>query len=141
MGITLFIVLFLGACTAFFIYAQHQRVSFVEADYYPKELKWEEKLQKVRNTNALRHVFAFSIDKKNVTVKFPSDFKGKALTGSLLVYRPSDESRDITMPVSLDTAMMLYVPVNRLTRGKYILKVEWTSEGKNYYREQEIYLP
>ena len=140
-GITIFIILFLCACAWFFIYAQHQRVVFVEDDYYPKELRYEEKLQKMRNANDLKGTFEIHIDKKFVTVKFPSDFKGKKIKGQMLIYRPSDDAKDITIPVSIDTAMMQYVPVNRLSRGKYIVKVEWTSYGKAYYKEQEIYIP
>ncbi len=140
-GITLFIILFLGACTWFFIYAQHQRIVFVEDDYYPKELKYEEKLQKMRNANELKDVFAIKVDQKNLAVKFPSDFKGIALTGTLLIYRPSDDGKDITVPVAIDTAMMQYFPVSRLSKGKYIVKAEWIAAGKSYYKEQEIYIP
>ena len=43
------IVLFLGACVAFIIYSQGQTWSLVEEDYYPKELRYEEKLVKMRN--------------------------------------------------------------------------------------------
>jgi hypothetical protein len=140
-GITVFIVLFLAACAGFFIYAQRQRIVFVEDDYYPKELRYEEKLHKIRNVNDLHGEFAVAVDAKNVSIKFPADFRGKELKGKVLIYRPSDDCKDITVPVSVDTAMMQYFPVGRLSRGKYIVKAEWTSEGKSYYSEQEIYIP
>ena len=78
-GIFIVIVLFLGACFAFIIYSQRQKWSMVEEDYYPKELRHEEKLVKMRNANALSMQLEVRLDKSDMIIQFPADFHGGIL--------------------------------------------------------------
>ncbi|MEI7662776.1 MAG: FixH family protein [Bacteroidota bacterium] len=140
-GIFIFIVLFLIACFAFLYYAQHQKFSLVEEDYYPKELRYEEKLVKMRNTNALLMQMMIRLDKSSLIIQFPGDFKGKKVSGSVNIYRPSDERLDLLLPVAADTSLIQSVPLNKLTQGRYVVKVDWSSEGKYYYKELDVFIP
>ena len=140
-GIFIVIVLFVGACVAFIIYAQHQKWSMVEEDYYPKELRHEEKLVKMRNADALAMQLAVKLDKSNLVIRFPDDFRGKQVTGNIDVYRPSDEHMDVLMPVVVDTSLAQRIPIGKFSKGRYVVKVDWTSEGKTYYKELDIFIP
>ncbi|MCX6249387.1 MAG: FixH family protein [Bacteroidetes bacterium] len=140
-GIFLFILVFIIACIWFFIYAIHQHISFVEDNYYPKGLKYEEKLKKMRNMANLHEPLLVAVNKTDLSVTFPADFIGQKLNGQILIYRPSDEKLDITVPIRTDTAMTQHVLLTKLVRGKYVVKLEWSSEGKDFYKEQEIYIP
>ena len=140
-GIFIVIVLFLGACFAFIVYSQHQKWSLVEEDYYPKELRHEEKLVKMRNANALVMQLQVSLDRSNLIVQFPYDFRGKHLTGQIDVYRPSDENLDVILPVTADTSLIQLIPLHKLARGRYVVKIDWSSESRNYYKEQDIFIP
>lgn len=140
-GIFIFIVAFLMACIAFVIYAQSQRWSMVEDDYYPKTLRHEEKMVKMRNANGLSERLQVKFDNQFLTVQFPADFKGKTIDGSIHIYRPSDETLDVMMPIAADTSQRVTIPMSKLSRGKYIVKVDWTSEGVAYYKENELFIP
>lgn len=140
-GIFLFIVLFIAACFAFLYYARHQVWNLVEEDYYPKELRYEERLQATRNANALVPPVAITLGTENLEVGFPESFRGVALKGSILVYRPSDEKMDVTLPLGADTSLIKRIPVSRLARGRFVVKVEWTAAGKGFYTEKDIYVP
>jgi hypothetical protein len=140
-GILIVIILFLGACVAFIIYSQGQKWNLVEEDYYARELRHEEKLIKMRNANALSMQLHVKIDSAGLIINFPGDFKGRLLTGNIDIYRPSDEKLDIRIPVAADTALIQRIPIHKLCRGRYILKVEWRSEGTDYYQEQDLYIP
>jgi hypothetical protein len=140
-GVFLFILLFLAACFAFIIYTTHERWSLVEDDYYPKELRHEEKLVKMRNANGLKEQLQFQTDSLHLILQFPLDFRGKAISGKVFVYRPSDETRDLIIPVSVDTSLIQLIPLSMLTHGRYVVKVDWSSEGKDYYKEHDIYIP
>ena len=140
-GIFIVIVLFLGACVAFIIYSTHQKWSMVEEDYYPKELRYEEKLIKMRNANALGMQLQDRLDKTNLILQFPIDFHGKALSGNINIYRPSDENLDVILPVSTDTSLTQLISLHKLSKGRYVVKVDWTSEGKDYFKEQDIFIP
>jgi hypothetical protein len=140
-GIFLFILLFLAACFAFIIYTSRTKWSLVEEDYYPKELRHEEKLVKMRNANGLKEQLQFRMDKSNLILQFPSDFRGKSMNGNVNIYRPSDETLDLIFPVSADTSLVQLIPINKLRHGRYVIKVEWSSEGKEYYKELDVYIP
>jgi hypothetical protein len=140
-GIFLVIVLFVGACIAFLVYAQREKWSMVEEDYYPKELRHEEKLVKMRNVSALTTPLSVKLDKSNVVIQFPIDFRGKILTGSINIYRPSDEKLDMVFPVAADTSLAQYLPLSKLSKGRYVVKVDWSSEGMDYFKEQDIFIP
>ena len=140
-GIFIVIVLFLGACAAFIIYAQRQTWSMVEEDYYPKELRHEEKLVKIRNANALAIPLQVKTDQANLIIQFPADFRGKQLTGSVNIYRPSDEKLDVMLPIAIDTSFRQVFPLKKLSHGRYVVKVDWACEGRDYFKEQDIFIP
>ena len=140
-GIFIVIVLFIGACAAFIYYALHQEWNMVEEDYYPKELRYEEKLVRMRNANALTMQLKVKVDLANLVVQFPTDFRGKDLTGKIDLYRPSDEKLDLILPVSVDSALIQFIPLNKLSQGRYVVTVDWTSGGKEYFKEQDIFIP
>ena len=140
-GIFIVIGLFLGACAAFIIYSRGQKWSMVEEDYYPKELRHEEKLVKMRNANSLIDPLTITMEQENVVIRFPDEFKGKELKGKIDIYRPSDESLDLAIPFVPDTALVQLIPLKRLSRGRYVVKVEWSSEGKDFFKEQDIFIP
>ena len=140
-GIFIVIILFVGAAVAFIIYAQHEKWSMVEEDYYPKELRHEEKLVKMRNANALSAQLQISRDQSSLILQFPVDFAGKALTGTIDVYRPSDERLDVILPIAADTSLVQIIPLSKLTKGRYVVKVDWAAAGKDYYQEKDIFIP
>lgn len=140
-GIFIVIAMFVGACVTFIIYSQHEKWSLVEEDYYPKELRHEEKLVKIRNANALSMQLEIKHDKSNLILQFPVDFRGKALTGNINVYRPSDENLDMMLPIAVDTSLIQSIPLNKLSKGYYVIKVDWASGKTNYYKEQDIFIP
>jgi hypothetical protein len=140
-GILTVIIIFLAACAAFIIYSRSQKWSMVEDDYYSKELRHEEKLVRMRNANALSAQLQVTVRKSDLCLQFPADFKGKALRGSINIYRPSDEFLDVIIALAADTSLSQLIPLHKLSMGRYIMKVEWSSEGKDYYQEHDLYIP
>jgi hypothetical protein len=140
-GITIVIIIFVALCAVFLVFAFNQRIVLTEQDYYPKELRHEEKLVKMRNANALSGPLECSATPSGILIVFPRDFRGKKLTGQVHLYRPSDEGLDQIVPVATDTALQMTIPAQRLRYGKYLLKAEWTCEGTEYYVERELFVP
>ncbi len=139
-GIFIFIILFMSACAAFFIFANRQDNSLVESDYYAKGLKYEEVLQKIRNTAALKEAPGIQFAKGWLDIRYPADMKGRVVEGSVFLYRPSDRTFDLVIPLAFDTALLQHIPSASLHKGKYIIKLDWTMNGKSFYFEKEIYV-
>jgi len=81
------------------------------------------------------------LDKSNLIIQFPSDFRGKSLTGTIDLYRPSAEKLDEIIPLAVDTSLSQCIPLRKLSAGRYVAKIDWSSEGKNYFKELDVFIP
>ena len=140
-GIFVFLLLFVAACIAFLLYTRTVDFTLVEDDYYSKELKHEEVLVKMRNNNSLQEPLNIKICQNSINIYYPRIFKAHQLSGFIQVYRPSDKHLDFTVPINVDTALVQTISFSKLKRGNYIIKVDWSDNGKGYYKEQELFIP
>jgi len=138
-GILIFIILFFIAIFSFVYYTTTHDVNLVERDYYPKELDYDTQQEKMSNTADLDEKIVFSKSKEIIKVHFPDFTKNDTLSGTIQLYRPSDFKKDITYPISVDTSSSQIVPTGNLLAGKYIIKVDWSFNGVDYYQE-EVYI-
>lgn len=137
-GILIVIIVFLVAIISFVIFTSTIKVNLVEEDYYPKELKFDSQIEKNTNTEALEEKINFIVLDTLILLDFPDFFDAKAVEGSILVYRPSDYAEDLRYNIDLDTNGYQFIPTKTLLKGKYILKIDWTCEGVNYFQEKVI---
>lgn len=140
-GLLAFIVFFVLVSLGFLFYTTTVDIDLVEQDYYPKELRHEEHLSKIRNANSLRNRIVVTVHENHVSMLMPEELHGKLLTGEIHVYRPSDERLDFIVPVSTDTAGIQLISRSGMVKGKYILKVDWSLDKTRYYQETEFYIP
>ena len=137
-GILIVIIVFLVAIISFVIYTSTIKVNLVEEDYYPKELNFDDQIEKNTNTEALVEKVNFIVFDSLILIDFPDFFDKKVVEGSILVYRPSDYAEDLRYNIDLDTNGYQFIPTHTLLKGKYILKLDWTCEGVNYCPEKVI---
>jgi hypothetical protein len=137
-GILIVIIVFLIAIISFVIFTTTHKVNLVEEDYYPKELNFDSQIEKNSNTEALDEKVSFIVKDSLVVIAFPDFVDAKLVEGTILVYRPSDYDEDLRYNIELDTNNHQYIPTYKLLQGKYILKIDWTFEGKNYFQEKVI---
>ena len=135
-GIFIFIIFFLVAVVAFIIYTSQQEYQLVEEDYYPKELRYGEKITMMENLNALGERIILAKTEDKIVVTFPQIFKGKTLQGKIHVYRPSDERQDFIVPVNIGPEGNQEIGTDKMIPGKYIFKIEWKLDSISYYQEE-----
>ena len=139
-GIAIFLGFFVLACIAFLFYTRTVDFTLVEDDYYPKGLKHEEVLVKMRNYDELQTPLLVQVRHDSVNITFPGFFKRKNITGNVHVYRPSDKKLDFSIPVSIDTSLVQTISMSRFKHGSYLLKIDWYCGGKGYYNEHELFV-
>jgi hypothetical protein len=111
----------------------------VEEDYYPRELVYDSQQEKMTNTANLIEKISFEKTREMILLVFPGFINADSISGTIMLYRPSDHRRDVQYRISLDTAYSQVIPAGKLLPGKYIIKVDWSFRGKSYYQE-EVYL-
>lgn len=114
-----------------------QSNDLVTTDYYAKELKYQDKIEEIKRTDALSEPVTYSIKDDAINIVFPKDFAGKQLSGEAVLYCPSDEKKDIKKNFSLkDESLQVKIPADR--KGLYELHLSWQDAGVNYYFEKKI---
>jgi hypothetical protein len=133
------IAVFFGAfvliTTGVTVYLMNQKVDVVTENYYEKELKYQDQIDKVTRTRALKESVEITNTGKELIIKFPNLPDKNQNKDLISLYRPSDDSKDVKIPVQTDTSRTQVVSIDRLVRGYWKVKINWTSGGSEYYYE------
>ena len=138
-GIFIFIILFFIAIFSFVFYTTTHEVNLVEQGYYPRGLEYDAQQEKMINTAGLAQKIRFEKSKEALRILFPDFINGDSVSGTIRLYRPSDYKKDILFNIQLDSASSQIISAEGLVPGKYIIKVDWSHMGINYYQE-EVYI-
>jgi hypothetical protein len=117
--------------------ANQQKFDLVTEDYYGEELKYQNVIDQKSNVSALSAAPSIRHSVDHISIQFPQEFQGKALTGEVYLYRPSDASKDIKKVFTVNgTDLQIALPA--ALSGTYELKLSWNVNGKSFYNEQKI---
>lgn len=124
--------------TVFFVMMSRQTFYLVEKDYYPKGLEYQEKIDKIENAKQLGEPIQLEYKDEYLVFTFPSVLTLGEIVGNIVLYRPSDGTKDIAMSINLDTLNQHVFPVEDLLNGKYTAKIDYTDDAKEYYQEISV---
>jgi nitrogen fixation protein FixH len=117
------------------VYFMMQKVDVVTENYYDKELKYQDQIDKVTRTRALKDAVEFSNTGKELVIKFPNVPDKNQSKDLISLYRPSDNTKDVKIPVLTDTSRTQIISIERLVKGYWKVQINWTSGGSEYYYE------
>ncbi|MFN8286201.1 MAG: FixH family protein [Chitinophagales bacterium] len=137
-GIALVYTVFVGFMLFMVMLTNKQTVDLVTPDYYAKELKYQDQLNKMNNANALGEPLTCTVDARKVNVQFPQKMNGKKIKADILFYRPSNSSADFTVSCTPDASGNCLIQSDKFETGLYKMQVEWSADGVAYYNEKEI---
>jgi hypothetical protein len=118
----------------------HQKVDLVSADYYEKEIRFQGKIDGLKNTSALAVGFTFEILSNKVILHYPISLPRKLISGEIYFYRPSDSAMDEKFTAKPDTNNIQMFQLKNPKRGLYKLLCDLEADGKKYYYEESIQL-
>ncbi|WP_439185458.1 FixH family protein [Carboxylicivirga taeanensis] len=129
----------LGFVSLVFI-VTNERIDMVTEDYYPKELKYDDQIEKLKNYHALSKKVEVSLG-ESLLIQFPDDIAdANAISGLVHLYRPSDKDLDIEQEIKLNAAYQMRITKDALRGGKYELIIEWQANGQPYLTKQAIFV-
>lgn len=133
---------FVIATLSFVTFALGRPVDLVSADYYSRSLTHDQRIDAARRADALAGTMEVALagDPLAIVVTLPRSHAADA-SGTLTFYRPSNVRNDVVVPIALDTGGVQRVDAGRLASGRWIVKLEWSSGGVRYYREEALRLP
>ena len=138
-GILIFLILFLSASAVFIFFAMRQDVNLVHEDYYEQGVDYSAQMNVDARSAEYKDSFKTYVEDGSLVVKFGKSLALSIDSGSVLLYRPSSSSLDVSMPFGqMDTS--LKIPRSNLVTGRYILKLSWYAEGLKYEVDETIYI-
>lgn len=118
--------------------AVKQDFSLVEKDYYQKAVNYQQQIDKIQNANSLDEKLKIVYSNKNLKLQFPSLFQDEIMEGTIQLYNAVNEENDLNIQLKLNENLSQEITLNKLTRGRYKVKVEWKAGDKEFYQELEI---
>jgi hypothetical protein len=140
-GIALVYTAFAAATTGFVAFAMSRPVDLVSGDYYEQALRLDQRMEAERHASALTPPPSIGLSApRALVISLPAAHAATA-TGTVTFYRPSDARADQVEPLGLDRAGRQEVALGNLAAGRWIVKLQWTAGGRNYYVESPLVIP
>ena len=130
-------IAFVGGIMLMVFKSSTQKRDLVTADYYAKELKYQERIDAEKRTEALSAPVKIEIISGQLVISFPKEFSGKKVSGSALFYCPSDNDKDIEQNFST-AAGTVTVPLPEKNKAAYELQLSWQADGNSYYLQNKL---
>jgi hypothetical protein len=135
--IATFYLIFVAGIIYLVVQSSRQQVDLVTGDYYAEEIKYQERIDQKNNAAALSAPIQTDLRQDVLTLEFPSEFKGRDIKGTVQLYCPSDQNKDLSRNITTDNNQMK-ISIPEQNTGFHQLKVQWESGGVNYYFEKNI---
>ena len=134
--LTLFIILFMGFIFVLVYFTTQNRIILVEKDYYPKGMKFQNRIDERKHALHLKDSFQIEQNKDFVVVSFPEINPD---TGTIVFFRHNDNLLDQTIKIRLNKESKMFFPVKDFKKGRYLVKFHWFEKEKGFYVEKSYY--
>jgi len=121
----------------FVVWAMHQREDLVSADYYEREVRYQQQLDSMNRSQALatQVVVTFDPAQQAIIITLPA---AQGATGQVHLYRPSDARLDREIPLALNGDGVQRLDAKALSGGLWKIRVKWNAQGKEYFLDQSV---
>ena len=110
----------------------------ISEDYYANELKFQDVIDKKQNAALLEKDISWKSIDGGLELSFPE--LSQAITGKIVMIRPSDQSKDISFDIELDENGIQRIKDESLIYGKYLIQIDWKSGAAEYYTEGSAFI-
>ena len=134
-----FFVLAIIFLATFVVWAIRQREDLVSADYYEREVRYQQQLDSMNRSQSLaaQVVITFDPAQQVIVITLPGD-KLQGATGRVHLYRPSDARLDRELPLALNAAGVQRLDAKDLDNGLWKVRLKWNANGQEYFLDQPV---
>jgi hypothetical protein len=137
-GILITIIIFMIITIGTVVFLMNQDVDLVASDYYDKGIHHQKQIDRMNRTNKIGDEVSINPENGFVRLTLPKSFLQKSLAGIIQFYRPSDSKKDFSIPLSVDSSGQQIISTQSIARGYWKVKVDWTQDSVEYYKESSF---
>ncbi len=136
-GLVIGLIIFLAFPLVLLYITIGNRQEIVVDDYYPRELKHQEVIDKQKNFHGSRAEVKITERNDSLIIRFPDSFKPETTSGHAWFYAPANKSADITLELRINEHREMTIPTTLFKASRYIIKLDFITDQKPYYTEVE----
>lgn len=115
-----------------------QKIDLVTDSYYEEELRFQGKIDKIKQAQKLTIPLTWEVTEHSILVKYPKNLNN--ISGHINFYCPSDNQKDFKLPIQIDAQSSQSIPLEKISAGRYQIQFDWQAEGTQYWNEGIINL-
>lgn len=128
-----------GAGIFYLVYrSMNTNFELVEKEYYKSELRYQDIIDGSNRANALNSVVKLEQTSGGLILQLPDEMKDQVISGTVLFYCAYDANQDRKFVLKTTARGSQLFEKGQITPGNYTMKVNWNTNGKNYYTEKMI---
>jgi nitrogen fixation protein FixH len=139
IAIVTFFIVFAMFIATFIAWATHQREDLVAANYYENEVRYQQQLDRMNQTQPLAAQVAVRYDaaQHSIVITLPVAQTREA-AGRIYLYRPSDARLDRDVQLAVNPEGVQHLNARGLRAGLWKVRVQWSANGKDYFVERSV---
>jgi len=137
-GIVIAIVLFISYIMFMVITMISTHTDVVEDDYYAQQIDYQATKEAKERGLEVFNELEIEITEESLNIILPQKVVSDSLSGSALFYRPENASLDKIFKFNAEMGNNQKIPLNQLTSGSYLVKINWNSMGESYLVEKHV---
>ncbi|MCX6190591.1 MAG: FixH family protein [Bacteroidetes bacterium] len=132
------IALFVIIMSSMVYFAFKQSNEMMDKNYYQKELKYQSYINASHALDSISTDTLIRFNEASVFIQIPKILTLNFNKGNVEFIRNDDQSKDVLLAITPDTSGLFIIDKSRFSMGTYNVRVEWMSNNKTYYREQNL---
>lgn len=136
--ITVLYMAFVALIVTLVFVSANQDIELESKDYYAQELKYQQRINALNNSNDLTSTVSNVVNANDVLVSFPKEQVASGIKGDVLFFCQYDSKKDKRVDIAVNGNGEQLIPFSLLTPGKYTMKISWNVLGKDFYKESPI---
>jgi len=133
-------VLFAAFIGSMVYQAMQTDVDLVSADYYEKEIAYQQHIDQVKATQRLSEQVLINQASvaQTISLVFPEKLTPIDVQGTIYFFRPSDAKLDFEVPLQLNIYNQQHIATTELTKGLWRVQINWQVAGQSYFNQKDI---
>jgi len=139
-GILIFIIVFILLNGVVILFSLNQKVDLVTTNYYEKELKFQQDIDKQNNALPIADSIQITVNDAIIQITFPVEHANQIENGNLFFYRPSDAKLDFKIELKLNKNGEQLFDAKTFVKGLWKATFEWEDNKRGYQITKSFYV-
>lgn len=129
---------FVGIIVTLVTIASRQKIELESKDYYQQELNYQNRLDAIKNNNALEKSIEHKVNEAQIILTIPVAQLTSDFSGEIYFFCPANSANDVNLKMEFNGAGQQSVQKTLLKKGAYKMRLSWSSLKRNYFKEEII---